>query len=180
MFVLSMPLRSIVMPATLRVRRTREPLAATSMFSAALEPLKASVSLPACPSTVSLPSPGSHWKVSLPVPSWAVSAPMLPSTKSLPAPPMKVSAPLAPVSVSSPGPPSMVTFSRAEAAFWTLTVSLPPRASTATAVNVARSKLETSWPLTITLSVVGSGASTSVSPAPSPVIWRVPAWMPAV
>ncbi len=142
------------MPATSRVRRTREPLAATPMCSPMLEPLKASVSLPLWPSTVSLPSPGSHWKVSLPVPSWAVSAPMLPSTKSLPAPPMKVSAPLPPVSVSSPAPPSMVTFSRADDMFWTLTVSLPPRASTATAVKVARSKVETSWPLTSTATVL--------------------------
>ena len=78
------------MAATLRVRRTREPLAATSMCSPMLEPLKSRASLPPSPSTVSLPSPGSHWKVSLPVPSWAVSAPMLPSTKSLPVPPMKV------------------------------------------------------------------------------------------
>ena len=60
--------KSIVMAATLRVRRTREPLAETSMFSPMLEPLKLSASMPPWPSTVSLPSPGSHWKRSLPAP----------------------------------------------------------------------------------------------------------------
>ena len=39
----------------------RGPLAETSIFSPALEPLKSSRSLPPWPSTVSLPSPGSHW-----------------------------------------------------------------------------------------------------------------------
>ena len=63
-----MPAKSMVMAAMSRVRRTREPLADTSMFSAALEPLKSMTSLPPWPSTVSLPSPGSHWKWSAPAP----------------------------------------------------------------------------------------------------------------
>ena len=57
----STSLRSIVIAATSRVNRTRPPLAETSMFSLALLPLNAIVSMPAWPSTTSLPSPGSHW-----------------------------------------------------------------------------------------------------------------------
>ena len=52
--------------AMLRVNRTREPLADTSMFSLMLAPLNAIVSRPSWPSTMSLPSPGSHWNVSSP------------------------------------------------------------------------------------------------------------------
>ena len=66
MSTVSMPSVSLVTLATSRVRRRRLPLAARSIFSPMLEPLKARVSLPAWPSTVSLPSPGSHWKGSSP------------------------------------------------------------------------------------------------------------------
>ena len=66
MLTCSMLSVSMVMAAMLRVRRRRLPLAVSSICSAALEPLKSSVSLPAWPSTVSLPSPGSHWKWSSP------------------------------------------------------------------------------------------------------------------
>jgi hypothetical protein len=53
-----MPSKSIAMPATLRVSRTREPLALTPISSPMLEPLKSRTSVPPWPSTVS-PSPGS-------------------------------------------------------------------------------------------------------------------------
>ena len=67
----SMSLKSIVIAATLRVSRTRPPLAVTSICSPTLEPLKSSASAPDWPSTLSLPSPGSHWKRSSPEPSSA-------------------------------------------------------------------------------------------------------------
>ena len=64
--------------ATSRKNRTRLPLAETSMFSLALEPLNSIVSVPSWPSTVSLPSPGFHTKVSLPAPRKATSLPRPP------------------------------------------------------------------------------------------------------
>ena len=66
MSTVSMPSASWVTLATSRWRLRRSPLAARSMFSPMLEPLKASVSLPAWPSRVSLPSPGFQVKVSSP------------------------------------------------------------------------------------------------------------------
>ena len=80
-----------------RVKRTRPPLAETSMRSlmfAAVE--RPSRSLPSWPSTTSLPSPGSHWKRSSPAPMKPTSLPCWPSTKSLPSPPRMMSAPLLP------------------------------------------------------------------------------------
>ena len=94
--------------ATLRVNRTRPPLAETSKISLASLPLNSIESAPSWPSTTSLPSPGSHWNVSSPAPRKAVSLPCWPSTKSLPSPPSRTSAPLLPRSVSLPAPPSTV------------------------------------------------------------------------
>ena len=93
---------------TSRDSRTREPLAEMSMFSATLEPLNTSVSVPAWPSTTSLPSPGFQTNVSLPLPRNATSLPLPPITVSLPSPPSRMSLPWLPVMVSLPAPPSMV------------------------------------------------------------------------
>ena len=59
------------MLAMSRVKRTRPPLAETSMFSAMFAPLNSIASVPSWPSMTSLPSPGSHWKVSSPAPEEA-------------------------------------------------------------------------------------------------------------
>ncbi len=103
-----------------------------------LEPLKSSVSVPACPSTVSLESPGSHWKLSLPLPSRTVSAPCWPSAKSFPAPPRMVSGPLLPSSVSLPAPPSIEMASSMRLPI-VRTSSLPPPAAPEMGVKVLRS-----------------------------------------
>ena len=77
---------------TLRVKRMRGPWLKTENVSAAPEPLKVIVSMPAWPSTTSLPSPGSQVRPSSPAPRKARSSPPLPSTASLPSPPSSVSA----------------------------------------------------------------------------------------
>ena len=104
----STPFTSMTMLPTLRVKRSRWPLADASKLSLAALPLNTILSLPSWPSTVSLPSPGSHWKASSPAPSRAVSLPCWPSTKSLPSPPSRKSAPFEPRIVSLPVPPSTV------------------------------------------------------------------------
>ena len=154
----SMPSRSMSMAATSRVSRAPvAPLEASSIFSLALEPLKASVSEPASPSTTSEPSPGSHWKVSLPGPSLALSAPMLPSTRSLPLPPKNCSAPLPPSSVSLPLPPSTLTLGSGVAALRMRTESVPPPASTWTELNALRANVKSAVPSAPTSSTTASG-----------------------
>ena len=175
--ICSRPSRSMLIAATSRVRRTREPFAVTAIFSLALEPLKSSASLPPAPSMVSLPSPGSHWARSSPVPRSTVSAPMLPSTKSSPAPPMSVSLPAPPRSVSSPAPPSTVmALSNAPPLLTTSTWSSPPLALTWMAVNVLRSKVKSAVPSSPTSSanVVAPLTSASFSLVASPLICSVP------
>ena len=107
----STPPRSVTTLAMSRSRRTREPLAETSIVSAALLPLKSRTSAPASPSTTSLSSPGFQVRRSLPVPSRAVSSPSPPETASLPLPPSSVWSPRPPISVSAPLPPSKVVTS---------------------------------------------------------------------
>ena len=104
----STSLASITMLPTLRVKRSRPPLAEASMFSPMLLPLKSMVSVPSWPSSVSLPSPGSHWKRSSPAPRNATSLACWPSRKSSPSPPSSRSTPLLPRIVSAPAPPSTV------------------------------------------------------------------------
>ena len=113
---------------TLRVNRTRPPLAETLEDSRRRWPLNSIVSVPSWPSTVSLPSPGSHWKTSSPAPRNATSLPCWPSTKSLPSPPSRVSAPLPPRIVSLPVPPSTVIWMSAARLPVAENVSSPPLA----------------------------------------------------
>ena len=113
------------MVPTLRVNRTRPPLADASKISAAPLPLNAIRSVPAWPSTMSLPSPGSHWKTSSPAPRNPTSLPCWPSTKSLPSPPSSRSTPLLPKIVSLPAPPNRLVRGSAPFASLRAIVSLP-------------------------------------------------------
>ena len=143
-WMFSTPLRSMVTLPTSRNSLTRLPLAEMSMFSATLEPLNTSVSVPSWPSTMSLPSPGFQMNVSLPAPRKATSLPRPPVTVSLPSPPISVSAPWLPMMVSLPAPPSMVRpmtpAGRADA----LIVSLPSPAL------IVRTSLAASAPSMVT------------------------------
>ena len=141
----STPPRSVTTFAMLRRRRTRGPLAETSIVSAAALPLKSRTSAPTSPSTTSLSSPGFQVKRSLPVPSRTVSSPSPPETESLPLPPIRVWSPRLPARVSWPLPPSTVVTSSKN---WPRLVkrSSPPRAWTSIAVNVPRSKLRSPAP----------------------------------
>ena len=121
---------SMTMVATSRVRRRRLPLADRSNFSAALEPWKSSVSVPAWPSTTSLLSPGFHTKVSSPLPRKATSFPRPPVTVSLSSPPSRVSLPSPPVIVSGPGPPSSTSGVSVDRPFPARIVSAPPSVCT--------------------------------------------------
>ena len=108
--IVSTSLRSMTMLAMSRVKRTRPPLAETSMRSlmfAAVE--QHACRAPSWPSMMSLPSPGSHWNVSSPAPRKPTSLPCWPSTKSLPSPPRMMSTPLEPSRLSLPVPPSIVS-----------------------------------------------------------------------
>ena len=144
--------------STFRFRSAFPDPAVKAKVSAALEPVKDSVSLSAWPSTMSLPSPGRQTAASVPRPSKSVSfpapptiwsAPRLPFRTSLPAAPTIVSGPEPPVSLSLPNPPFNVvasSFVNAPLRSLIVTVSLPPPALTTIEVNRLRANANSTEP----------------------------------
>ena len=173
---------SMSMPPTLRKKCARRPSAVTSKASAPFEPVKRSVSCPACPSTVSLPSPGAQSKRSLPWPSRAMSSPPRPTTVSRPVRPRNVSAPAPPRSVSLPAPPSIVVgilSVNAPPASLIRTRSAPPRVSTRIRLTRLRLNVKSGDPLaprstTRRLGLLAFSRRARVCADPLPVTCSVP------